>query len=92
MCHNATLEVSLRCDLGYGECLTSGKCQTCGTVYEINKENRLLDDGKGLLKEVTCPFCRTKEVQLDFRCELSSRQCFYVAKCCRCGIPLFPAT
>jgi uncharacterized protein YbaR (Trm112 family) len=91
MCHNVTLEVTLRCDLDYGECLASGKCQTCGTVYEINMENRILDDGKELLEEVTCPYCRAKAVRLDFRCELSSRQCFYVAGCYSCGKPVFPA-
>lgn len=85
VCHNATIDVSLRCDLGYGECLAVAGCKTCGTQYEISTEGRVLKHGKKYLPELACPGCKESEIKLEMRCELPSHQCFYVARCEPCN-------
>ena len=85
MCHKATLDATLRCYVGYDECLATAKCLTCSTSYSISNERRLLEEGKGALESSTCPHCNAADVELQFQCELSSRQCFYVAGCKKCG-------
>lgn len=91
MCNHPTLDVTLRCYVGYEECLATAKCLTCGTSYTITNEQRVLEDGKGVLGSSVCPRCDAKEVELQFRCELASRQCFYVVGCKKCGESFFPA-
>ncbi len=91
MCKKATLDATLRCYVGYEECLATAKCLTCSTSYNISSERRLLDEGKGALGAPVCPDCKSEDTEFKFRCELSSRQCFYVVGCNKCGKSFFPA-
>jgi len=91
MCNHPTWDVSLRCYEGYEECLATATCVTCGTLYTITNEQRVLEDGKELLVSSICPRCNTKELELQFRCELASRQCYYVVGCKKCGESFFHA-
>lgn len=91
MCHNATLEATLRCYVGYDECLATANCLTCSTSYTVTNERRVLEEDKGVLASSSCPNCNATDIELQFRCELSSRQCFYVAGCKKCGKSFFPA-
>lgn len=90
-CRNATIDVSLRCDLGYGECLAAATCRTCNTIYEVSTERRALEAGKELPGSQDCPDCDEKDVKFKFRCELPSRKCFYVAYCQPCDSPFVTA-
>ncbi|MFQ5580434.1 MAG: hypothetical protein ACE5FZ_07465 [Nitrospiria bacterium] len=95
VCHNETIDVALRCDLGYGECLSTGTCRTCGTVYEVSNERRALEEKRKDLPAPVCPRCKASkdsEIDLEMRCELPSRQCFYIAHCRKCNHPFFPET
>lgn len=91
MCNHPTLDVTLRCYVGYEECLATAKCLTCGTPYSITNERRVLEEGKEALGSSVCPKCNSADTELQFRCELSSRQCFYVVGCKKCGESFFPA-
>ncbi len=84
VCRHSTIDVTLRCDLGYGECLAVAGCKTCGTQYEVSTEGRILENGKRYTPKLACPGCNESEVKLEMRCELPSRQCFYVAHCEPC--------
>ena len=90
-CRNATVEVVLRCDLGYGECLAAASCRTCGTLYEVSTERRLLERGVHEVNGADCPHCNTEDVRPSLRCELPSRKCFYVVRCRICDTPSIPA-
>lgn len=92
MCNNSTLDVTLRCDLDYGECLATAKCQTCKTSYEVSTEKRVLETGKKDLGSFACPHCEADDVALGFRCELPSFQCFYMASCRKCSESFLPET
>lgn len=85
VCHNSTIDVKLRCDLGHGECLAVAGCSTCGTSYEVSTERRLLEEGKKDCPTLTCPGCKGSEVELEMRCDFPSRKCFYVAHCMTCN-------
>lgn len=86
-CHYATIDVTLRCDLGYGECLAVATCITCGTLYEVSTERCVLEKGQKDYPTSVCPGFSRSRCELDMRCELPSRQCFYVAHCTTCDHP-----
>jgi len=87
-CQKATIDVSLRCDLGYGECLATATCRTCQTLYEVSTEKEVLEAGQKGIGPQDCPDCDEKDLKVQFRCELPSRRCFYVAYCPPCDKPL----
>lgn len=90
-CHASTIDVALRCDLGYGECIAVATCQTCGMLYEVSTEHHVLEEGRKEVGSPVCPHCDTDDCELEMRCELPSRQCFYVMCCRKCSNPFFPA-
>lgn len=87
MCGASTLDVTLRCDLGYGECLATALCRTCRTSYEISTERKALEQGRGALGSSQCPHCGGGDLEPEIRCDLPSRRCFYVAGCRKCREP-----
>jgi len=90
-CHKSEIEVSLRCDLGYGECLAAANCLNCRTLYEVSTERKILKSGSTALGKQDCPDCGTQDLKLQFRCELPSRRCFYVSYCPPCDKPILKA-
>jgi len=86
-CQRTELDATLRCDLGSGECLATAVCQTCKTIYEVSSERQVLAEVEEKTGPLTCPHCGSSGVEVAFRCELSSRQCFYVAQCQKCKEP-----
>ena len=68
MCNSATLDVVLRCDLGYGECLATAKCRTCATTYKVTTADQVQEEG----------WLNRNRTKLEFRCDLASRECCYV--------------
>ncbi len=90
LCKQSKIDVKLRCDLGYGECLAVAECGNCGTVYEVSTERSVLDQGKKDCPDPICPECHGSDVDLEMRCELPSRRCFYIVHCKPCDHPFVP--
>lgn len=91
MCKHPTLDLTLRCYVGYEECIATAKCLTCNTSYTVTNERRVLEKEKDAVGSAVCPHCNSEDTELQFRCELSSRQCFYVVGCKKCGESFFPS-
>lgn len=83
-----SLQTAVRCELAYGECLYTVRCQRCGIVFDLNTER--LSPGLGSpsleawLAGLVCPACRIVGAEVVFRCEAPSRSCFYLVKCASC--------
>lgn len=90
VCHNSTFDLKLRCDLGYGECLAVATCNTCSTLYEVSTERHVLEEGEKVCPAPICPECHGSKVEVEMRCEIPSRQCFYVVHCKTCDHPFIP--
>jgi len=83
------LQTAVRCDLAYGECLYTVRCQRCGIVFELSTKTespRLYQPGlHAWLSGLVCPACRALGAEVGFRCDVPSRSCFYVLRCRSCG-------
>ncbi len=91
-CSNATIDVTLRCDLGGDACLAVATCQTCHTIYGVSTEGKALETAAETHASLACPECETEDTELAFRCELPSRKCFFVLNCKACDAPFVPAS
>lgn len=80
-----SLQTVIRCELAYGECRYTVRCQRCGMVFELSTETespRLFQpDLHAWLSARVCPVCRGVGAEVVFRCEVPSRSCFYVLRC-----------
>lgn len=88
-CFNTRLDLVLRCDLGQGECIYTAKCLHCGNVFEVNTKSKTVEELEPELQDKMktsgCPQCGGHELQVNFRCDLASQDCFHVLTCQTCG-------
>ncbi len=89
-CRNAgSLQTVVRCELAYGECLYTVRCQRCGIVFELSTETRYpalyQPDLHAWLSGLVCPACSRLGAEVGFRCDVPSRSCFYLVRCRSCG-------
>jgi hypothetical protein len=88
LCFNTRLELVLRCDLGQDECIYTAKCLHCGNVFEVNTKSETIEELEpALVKKIKtsgCPKCRGHDLQMNFRCDLASQDCFHVLTCQSC--------
>lgn len=84
-----SLQRVIRCELAYGECLYTVRCQRCGIVFELSTETespRLFQpELHAWLSGLVCPACRRVGAEVVFRCDVPSRSCFYRVRCRSCG-------
>lgn len=90
LCDTAgSLQIAVRCELAYGECRYTVRCQRCGVVFELSRGGRPAEPhnpGLGFrLSRLACPACGGVGAELLFRCDVPSRSCFYLVTCKRCG-------
>ncbi|MFQ6094299.1 MAG: hypothetical protein ACE5OR_16765 [bacterium] len=89
MCLHTKLDLSLRCEPGMEECLYVATCQHCHYMFEVNTQTKTLaemeEQWEGKLKEKGCPKCGRDNMELNFRCDLHSKECFHVGTCQNCG-------
>jgi DNA-directed RNA polymerase subunit RPC12/RpoP len=88
-CFNTRLDLVLRCDLGQDGCIYTAKCLHCGSVFEVNTKSKTVGELEPELekkmRESGCPKCGGHDLQVDFRCDLASQNCFHVLTCETCG-------
>lgn len=84
-----SLQTAIRCELAYGECLYTVRCQRCEIVFELSTETqspRLFQpDLHSWLSRHVCPACKGLGAEVTFRCDVPSRSCFYLVRCRSCG-------
>jgi hypothetical protein len=84
-----SLQTAVRCELAYGECLYTVRCQACGIVFELSTETRkpalYQPDLHAWLSHLVCPACGKAGAEVGFRCDVPSRSCFYLVRCRSCG-------
>ena len=84
-----SLQTAIHCELAYGECLYTVRCQRCGIVFDLSTETRsprlYQPDLHAWLSALVCPVCKSAGAEVVFRCDVLTRSCFYVVKCRRCG-------
>lgn len=84
-----SLQTAIRCELAYGECLYTVRCQRCGIVFDLSTETWSLalyqPDLHAWLSGLVCPACGAVGATVSFRCDVPSRSCFYLVRCRRCG-------
>ena len=87
-CMHAELEMQVRCDLGFQDCLYLAVCRNCHFTFDVDINTRtLLEQYPALakhLRETGCPNCGSIKLYLSMRCETVGKQCFYVATCDLC--------
>jgi hypothetical protein len=88
LCFNTRLELVLRCDLGQDGCIYTAKCLHCGNVFEANTKSETMEEFETVLedkiKKSGCPKCGGHDLQVNFRCDLASQDCFHVLTCETC--------
>ncbi len=85
------LELVLRCDLGYEECLRVARCRRCRATHLLEKEleQRILDEVEpGSLGR--CPFCGSESTHLGLYCPMDSRRALAVGVCEHCHREFIP--
>lgn len=84
-----SLQTAVRCELAYGECLYTVRCQRCGIVFGLSTETarpRLYQpDLHAWLSGLVCPACGRPGAEVGFRCDVPSRSCFHLLRCAGCG-------
>lgn len=87
-CLHAELELQMRCDLGFKDCLYVALCRPCGYSFNVETETRWIIDTfpemEKKLRETGCPNCGSIRLVLSMRCEMEAKRCFYVATCDIC--------
>jgi hypothetical protein len=88
-CFNTRLDLVLRCDLGHDECIYSAQCLHCANVFEVNTKSESIEELEPQLedkiKKSGCPKCGGHDLEVNFRCELASHDCFHILTCQTCG-------
>jgi len=89
LCFNTRLELALRCDLGQDGCIYTAKCLHCGNIFEVHTRSKTMEKLEPALvdkiKKKGCPKCEGHDLQVNFRCDLASQDCFHVLTCQTCG-------
>lgn len=87
-CLYGDLELHMRCDLGFWDCLYQAKCRHCGFSFDVDTDTRTFletyPEVQKRLRETGCPNCGSIKLELSMRCEMANRHCFYVATCDIC--------
>lgn len=90
-CLSTSLELRMRCDLGYQEVVYQADCTVCHFSFEVNQGTRSLADLLPLLEAagcgVACPHCGSADGQMKFLCDMRSHDTFYLASCNSCQKP-----
>jgi hypothetical protein len=65
-----------------------GVCRKCRYTFPVHTDmefyERTQPDVPYILKGISCPSCRSRGVQLDFRIVMSVREAFYFVTCKAC--------
>jgi transcription elongation factor Elf1 len=84
-----SLQTAVRCELAYGECLYTVRCQRCGLVFDLSTEGARPGPSRPGLdawsSALACPACSELGPEVEFRCDVPSRSCSYILRCRRCG-------
>lgn len=84
-----SVQTTIRCELAYGECLYTVRCQRCGIMFDLSTETAspwLCQPAlHAWLSTLACPACLELGAEVGFRCDVPSRSCFYILRCKRCG-------
>ena len=78
-CNDRRFDLSLRCDLSFGECLYTMTCEGCGLVYHVEKP----DEGDDTATS-RCTECNDGNMLLTMICSNDTHSCREVYACERC--------
>ncbi len=85
VCLNSRLQINLSCDLPKSPCDYHAVCGHCNFKFVVTEDWK---DQKDLLHVVRnhverngCPECHSKDLQIDFLCDLGSEDCFFLVRC-----------
>ncbi len=84
-CHRVLTSLILRCDAYMGsECLALSQCGHCGAWVDIESAPTIEEEFREVVKGALaagCQTCRSRELRVEYRCDLVTRECFYETVC-----------
>ncbi len=85
VCLNTRFEVKLSCELPRSACDTHAVCGHCHHKFVVTQDFKaredLLDKVKAHLAGSGCPQCRSKQLAVEYLCDLGTEDCFFLARC-----------
>lgn len=90
-CLGTSLDLRMRCDLGYHDVVYQAECERCHFSFEINQGSRSLADLLPMMEAaslgVACPHCGGMNSEMKLLCDIRSHETFYLASCNDCHKP-----
>ncbi len=84
-CEHHGLEFTLRCDLGYGPCLFTARCDQCSASLEIVVSESELDPAALSSSVGPCSGCGDARRVATLSCSEKTQACVYHVECRACG-------
>jgi DNA-directed RNA polymerase subunit RPC12/RpoP len=89
-CLRSHLSAVLHLPEGGGECLCTARCDHCGHEFPVEGAHletleTVRDRIAMSLRATPCPTCRTRDFELDLRCDWRDRECAFWVRCRACG-------
>ncbi|MDA0692779.1 MAG: hypothetical protein O3A78_12670 [Nitrospinae bacterium] len=89
VCLNSRFQVNLSCDSPHSPCdyhAVCGHCHYKFVVTEDYDQNRdIFQSVKEHIEKNGCPKCESKDLDIEFMCDLGSQDCFFLVKCGKGG-------
>jgi len=89
ICYHTEFRVTLETDETDAKPVYRARCGNCGHVLEVGEQEpeweHLEAHVLSHIRREGCPRCKSHRLALNFRCTLTSRECFHVATCENCG-------
>ena len=85
VCLNSRFEINLSCEVPRSACDFQAVCGHCHYKFIVTEDYADKKDILGLVKDHIeingCPECRSKDLDIEFMCDLGSEDCFFLVKC-----------
>ena len=85
VCLNSRFQINLSCDLPRSPCDYHAICEHCNYKFAITEDYsgnaHILESVKEHVEKSGCPKCKSKDLEIEFMCDLGSEDCFFLVKC-----------
>lgn len=89
VCLNSRFQIKLSCDLPQSPCdyhAVCGHCHYKFVVTENFEQNKdIFQSVKKHIGKSGCPECHSKDLEIEFLCDLGTEDCFFLVKCGKNG-------
>ncbi|NIQ03739.1 MAG: hypothetical protein GWM98_28130 [Nitrospinaceae bacterium] len=85
VCLNSRFQVHLRCDLSQSPCDFHAVCGHCRYPFVVTEDTKTMEEiwprVQAHVGRQGCPQCGDPKLHLEFLCDVTSEDCFFLVRC-----------